>query len=314
MSLLREIQNGAAEDSVSLGSLLRKVKLLAGRIGVKEIGLWADRELSGYDGIDTLPPYRGPFNARVLGDAMGPYGSGLRNFPIPPLALSEEYRDGFLFKLYFLQGVAELESLAAAKETLRSPWSSDTVMGFPILTEGGIVKIDPTMAWVQIWKEVPYPTIVGVLDAIRNRILDFTMQIGEKEPSAEREQRITDPERVERAANIFNTIVYANSANVALGNRDVTQTQELPTPFDTNSLMDYLRKLGLDEEMIDGLQDALDEDAKEGEEAVDSSGSKGPGRKVLSWLKDVSTVATTKVGTPVATTLITQALLHHFGL
>lgn len=181
MNLLHEIQEGATEDSVSLGSLLRKVKLLASRIGVKEIGLWAERELSGYESIDTLPPYRGPFNARVLGDAMGPYGRELRNFPIPPMALSEEYRDGLLFKLYFLQRVAELESLAAAKETLRSPWSPDTVMGFPILTEGGIAKMDPTMAWVQIWREVPYPTIVGVLDAIRNRLLDFTMQIGEED-------------------------------------------------------------------------------------------------------------------------------------
>jgi len=314
MNLLHEIQEGATEDSVSLGSLLRKVKLLASRIGVKEIGLWAERELSGYECIETLPPYRGQFNARVFGDAMGPFGSGLRNFPIPPLALSEEYRDGLLFKLHFLQGVAELESLAAAKETLRSPWSPDTVMGFPILTEGGIVKIDPTMNWVQIWREVPYPTVVGVLDAIRNRLLDFTMQIGEEEPSAEREQRITDPERVERAATIFNTIVYADSANVALGNRDVNQTQELPTPFDTDSLMDYLRKLGLDDETIDKLQNALDEDAEECEKAGDSSERNGPGRKVLTWLKEVSIDATTKVGTPVATALITQALLHHFGL
>ena len=33
MSLLRDIQNGTTEDSVSLGSLLRKVKLLANHIG-----------------------------------------------------------------------------------------------------------------------------------------------------------------------------------------------------------------------------------------------------------------------------------------
>lgn len=37
MSLLREIQDGATEDSVSLSALLRKTKLLAGRIGVKDI-------------------------------------------------------------------------------------------------------------------------------------------------------------------------------------------------------------------------------------------------------------------------------------
>src|SRR5579862_3554871 len=122
MSLLREIQDGVTEDSTSLGSLLRKTKLLAARIGVKEIGAWAERELSGYDNAEELPPYRGPFDAIVLGNAMGAYGKQLRNFPIPPMAVSNEYRDGSLFKLYFLQGVAELESLAAAKQTLRAPW------------------------------------------------------------------------------------------------------------------------------------------------------------------------------------------------
>ncbi len=314
MSLLREIQDGATEDSVSLGSLLRKVKLLAGRIGVKEIGEWAERELSGYPNMEGLPPYRGPFEATVLGNAMGPFGSGLQNFPIPKMALSEEYRDGHLFKLYFLHGVAELESLAAAKETLRAPWSTDTVMALPMLNEGSIVKIDSTMTFVQIWKDIPYPTVIGVLDAIRTRLLDLSMQIGEEEPSAEREQRITDPDRVEQAAKIFYTTVYAGSANVALGNRDVNQTQELPAPFDTDGLVDYLRKLGLDDEMVNELQDAMDEDAEEDDEADEGDEPKRPGRRVLTWLKDVSAAGTTRVGVPVATSLITQALLRHFGL
>ncbi|HEX4203991.1 MAG TPA: hypothetical protein VHZ51_07290 [Ktedonobacteraceae bacterium] len=312
MSLLRAIQNGATEDSVSLGSLLRKVKLLASRMGVREIGEWAERELSGYDSTEGLPPYRGPFNTIVLGNAMGPFGRELRNFPIPPMALSEKFRDEHLFKLDFLQGVAELESLVAAKQTVRVPWDADVVMMFSILAEGGTVKIDPSMAFIQIWKEVPHTTIVGVLDAVRNRLLDFTMQIGEEEPSAEDEQRITDPKRVKRTANVFNNIIYAASANIAIGNRDVTQTQELPEPFDSNGLMDYLRKVGLNDDMIDELQDALDEDAKEEDENGEDDEPKKPGRRVLTWLKNVSTAATTQVGAPVATTLITQALLHYF--
>jgi hypothetical protein len=313
MSLLREIQDGATEDTVSLGSLLRKTKLLAARIGVKEIGEWAERELSGYNNNNELPPYRGPFEATVLGNAIDPYRGFLQNFPIPPIALSENVRNGFLFKLHFTQGVTELESLAAVKETLRDPWPSDAVAAFSILTEGGIAKIDPSMAFVEIWKPIPYPVIVGVLDAIRTRLLDLTMQLGEEEPLAERGQRLPDPNH---AANILYTVVYADTANVAVGNRDVTQTQtqQLPAPFDTVSLLDYLRKLGLDDEVIDNLQNALEEDAEEEGECDDSSERKGPGRRTLMWLKNVLTATTTKVGTPVATTLITQALLHHFGI
>lgn len=226
MSLLREIQDGVAGDTVSLSALLRKVKLLANRIGVREIGEWAGHELSGYDSIAELPPYRGPFEATVLGNAFGPFGSALKRFPIPMLALSEEYRNDPLFKLYFLHGVAELESLAAAKQTLHAPWPSDTVAAFPIITKGGTFKIDPEMIFVEIWKEIPYSTLIGVLDAVRTRLLDLSMQLGEEEPSVEHEQRITNPERVERATNTFNTIVYAGAANVALGNRGVAQIQK----------------------------------------------------------------------------------------
>lgn len=313
MSLLREIQDGATEDSVSLGSLLRKTTLLASRIGVKEIGEWATRELSGYDNIQELPPYRGPHEATVLGhgtDMVREY----RDISIPPIAFEEKYRDSSLFKLCFLQGVAELESIAAAKETARVPWSADTVATLQVLTQKGIVQLNPHIHWFEIWKAVPYPTIVGVLDAIRSRLLDLTMQIGEQEPLAEREQKITDPARVERATNVLYNTIYAGSANIAIGNRDVTQTQELPAPFDVDSLMDYLRKLGLDDGLIDDLQDALDEDAQEEDEGDDSNERKDPGRRALIWLKNVSTAATTQIGTPVATTLITQALLHHFGL
>lgn len=311
MSLLREIQDGATEDTVSLGSLLRKTKFLASRIGVKEIGEWAERELSGYERYEDLPPYRGPFPATVLGNAIGPYGKELQNFPIPPLALSEEYRDGSLFKLYLMKGVTELEAVAASKETARAPWSPNTVMGFPEISKGSSVQIDQTMTWVQIWRAVPYTTVIGVLDAIRTRLLDLSMQLGEEEPSAEREQRLTDPERVEQATKIFYNTVYAGTANVAIGNRDVHQTQELPASFDTDGLMKYLRKLGLDDDMINELQDALDEDAEEEDEGDEP---KKPSRRVLTWLKDVSAAGTTKMGVPIATTLITQALLHYFRL
>ena len=204
----------------------------------------AERELSGYNANDELPPYRGPFDATVLGHGTDGWRE-YKDILIPPMALSEQIRDGFLFKLSFTQGVTELEALATAKKTLREPWPGDAVAAFSILANGGTAKIDPSITWFEIWKPIPYPFIVGVLDAVRTCLLDFTMQLEEEEPLAEREQRLHNPKH---AANILYTIVHANNANVAVGNRDVTQTQtqELPAPFDTNGLLDYMRGLGLE--------------------------------------------------------------------
>ncbi len=49
MSLLREIQNAAVDETVSLAVLLRKCKILAARLGNIEFKTWVDKELNGYD-------------------------------------------------------------------------------------------------------------------------------------------------------------------------------------------------------------------------------------------------------------------------
>ena len=69
--------------------------------------------------------------------------------------------------------------------------------------------------------------------------------------------------------------------------------------------------LASNDDLIYNLQAALEEDA---EEESDASESHGPGQRVWTWLKNATANAATNVGMPVATTLMTQALLNHFGL
>lgn len=92
----------------------------------------------------------------------------------------------------------------------------------------------------------------------------------------------------------------------------MTQTQELPRPFDTPGLIDYLRTLGLEEEMLHELQDALDADAEEEQKNGHDEQPTKLGRNVLTWLKNISTGVITQVGTPVSVALINAALLHYF--
>ena len=135
------------------------------------------------------------------------------------------------------------------------------------------------------------------------------MQVVEEEPAIEHEQRLSEHDQ-RRVIQTFHTTVYAGAANVALGNRDVNQAQEFPAPFDTAGLMSYLHHLGLSNKEINELQNALREDAENQEVNLPN----GPGRKVLKWLREALTASASKVGVPVATELITQAILHYFGL
>lgn len=308
MSLLRDIQDGAVDDSVSLSTLLRKALLLGSRIGVKEISQWAKRELDGYDTIKNLPAYRGPFEAMVLGHAYG-YGGELQHAQLPKTAFNEEWRDSHLFKISFMQGVAALESYAAARQTLHIPWEPDIVAAIPILTEGGLTKLDSSWQWVEVERSISYPVVVGVLGDIRTRLLELSAQIAEDEPAAESEKRLAGPD-AERVTQTFYNTIYSGATNVAIGSQHVTQTQTLPAPHDVDGLMKYLHQQGVDEEKLDELRVALREDAGDGH---DAHSSKGPGQRVRAWLGEVA-LTSTKVGVPVATQLITQAILHHFGL
>src|SRR5258706_7481712 len=58
MSLLREIQDAATDQSTNTATLLRKCKILAVRLGNEEFKQWIDNELNGYKTIEELPEYR----------------------------------------------------------------------------------------------------------------------------------------------------------------------------------------------------------------------------------------------------------------
>ena len=127
MRPLAELVDGASSESAAVSTLLRKVKVLASRLGNLALEEWVDHELTGYPPSAELPTYRGPFGAEVVGHFGGPAGSGLSNAPIPPSSFPHELRDGYLFKLEFRQPVAELERLSLATVSLRSDWPADAI-------------------------------------------------------------------------------------------------------------------------------------------------------------------------------------------
>jgi hypothetical protein len=124
---LTDLQDAGAGSKMPLRELLRRLKILAARLPLAELGTWVDRELSGYPDAKSLPPYRGPFTASVLGNFKGRFGSSMQNAIIPPIAFPEDMRESSLFKMYFLESIAELEGMPKEKD-LGAMWPSDAVV------------------------------------------------------------------------------------------------------------------------------------------------------------------------------------------
>lgn len=216
MSLLREIQDAAIDSNTELAVLLRKCKVLAARLGNPEFKQWVDSELSGYDDVESLPEYR-ILRVNSKGHFSGPFQSGLRNADIPLGCIEEDFR-GDLSHSYLLQPIAALESLVekASGGALQEPWSPDLVAYVG-------QNIYQGMNCMQAWKVIPVSSIVAALDAVRNRVLSFVLEIEAESPDAGEAPINSSPISQEKIHQIFNTYITGNIQNLATGSSNVNQ-------------------------------------------------------------------------------------------
>lgn len=182
MTILQDIVDGASGDAPVAG-LLRKVKVVAARLGVSRLESWVDHELTGYPVDADLPDYRGPFQSEVRGDYSGPFGSGVNFGLVPASAFPDKIANSHLFEIEFRQSVAELESMRGTDD-LRAMWSADTIAHANALIQAGAVQLYESMFLQQAYRPIPQYVVVGVLESVRNRILDLGLTLEAEYPQA----------------------------------------------------------------------------------------------------------------------------------
>lgn len=275
MSLLLEIQDAAVGTDTPLPVLLRKCQILAARLGHDPLRDWALSEVEGYRSTDKLPDYRktGPLEA---------YGSFMQDgiklwprLPIPRSVIPSE-RHERLFAHQFLQGVAELEPLAAAApDTSYSiDWPNDAIA---IYGEG----IWRDMICLKAHVDITPHIIAGVLDTVRNRVLMFALEIWKEAPDAGEApaagQFDVAPQRIE---GIFNTYVLGPVGALAVGgSQTVDEVNVTVTPGDVDSLRAVLSGLGIAPSDVRDLDQALATDAT----SPSATGSLGPA--TATWIE-----------------------------
>ena len=253
MSLLREIQNTAIDSNAELATLLRKCKVLAARLGNAEFKKWVESELSGYKSKDELPDYR-ILHVNSKGHFSGAFGSGLRNADIPMFAIPEEFREN-LKHSYLMEPVASMEALVANAESglAQEPWNPDLVAYVG-------QSIYQNMNCMQAWKVIPVTSVVAALDAIRNRVLSFVLEIEAEAPDAGDAPINSNPVSQERVHQIFNTYITGNVQNVATGNENVRQKAKYTEGASDElfaKLLDAISSSGADSAAISALTSAI---------------------------------------------------------
>jgi len=303
MTLLRDIQDAAVGSKEPITNLLRRCKILAVRLNSAEFGKWVELELNGYESEKDLPSYR-VLPVRSLGHFSGPFGSGLKNAPIPSGCIPEKFRE-IVTTAYAMQAISAYEDLVRKPDagSFQSPWPADVTARFG-------QEIYQNMNCISAWQEIPRGAIVELLDAVRNRILSFALDIEKLAPTAGESMPGDVPIASDKVHQVFHMTIYGNVGNVAPG---ATQPQQmvgaLVTQGDYSSLAEQLGSLGIGGEDVADLKKALAEDQRDGKPGI--------GKRVGRWLGKMVGKAgdgALKVSVETASAVLPKLIAGYLGL
>ena len=242
MSLLDEIRSDLVNESASLSNTLRKAKILASALGLPEFRDWIDFELGGYPDRDSVPSYR-RFRPTNLGTFAGPFQSGVKNVVLPTFDLPDTVKE-FAENLIFFHGVGALEAQASSSHQWK--WPQEMVM----LAQNSI-QMTGDMVLVDAHQPIPSHVISGVLDQVKNRLLDFVLGLQESNVTAEDlDNRTVEPEV---ARNLFHINIYGDRNIVASGER-VNQKVKIVQEGDIDSLLESLREFNVEDDDLSKLK------------------------------------------------------------
>lgn len=246
MNLLSEIKEDLLDYKIPTSSILRKTYVLARQLGDSNLLEWVQNELNGYYtdkpvNIDTFPSYRrpvgslqgiGPFNMRK---PVTIHGSKLYDTVCrPPIVMS----------------ICEVEAHVS-----NASREDEICMGLPpenvdILCKAIGINLELFLAY-------SVGTFQGIVEAVRNRLLQLVMDIQEKLPDIEQRE----PSLIDK--KILSKIVVQNIYNPR--SCQITANQTTTYSFDEfkNIIIGTLTTQDISREKIRSLRKVLEEAQKE---------------------------------------------------
>ena len=207
MGLFHDIQAQVVSEDSSLASILLKLRLLASRLDSEPLAVWVRQELEGYT-AGTVPPYR-IVNVAYRGTFSGPFGSGVKDAPIPPALIDKVAGKGWT-QHEMTESISSIGQLAQG--TLKLDCAN-----LILLLQG---KVYADYACNEVAGIISAPDLIRILDVVRSKILDFTIEMERTDPtvgeiSLDRRSASSDSMAVAANRAVHQTIYAENVTNNA---------------------------------------------------------------------------------------------------
>lgn len=301
MNAFNQLRSAVVDSTNSLADVLRKAKLLAYSLGDQRFKEWVNHELNGYPGGTTVPEYR-RLSIPSLGTFVGPIGAIVKNQILPTYNLPDSLKD-FVEYIVMGNGIREIEEMAQSKKDLRRAWPAEAV----ILAREHI-QMSGGYTLTEAYQPVTRPVLEGILDAVRNRLLDFLLELQQAHPEVSMSEKAAEQIPPDEVSQIFNVTIFGDHSVIASG-KTVTQTvQQDITTNDMGALLALVRKLGVPENDVKDLQSAVEQDG------MPQKGELGP--KVREWfgrLMGKLSSGAWQAALQTAPALISKAFAKYYG-
>jgi hypothetical protein len=299
MKLLEEIVATAVQGNQPVADLLRRCLVLSYELHNDKLRKWVEEELNGYDHKEDLPDYRDP-TVVSKGTFHGSFGSAIENRPIPSLALKEQHRK--------LIETAKLAQPIAAYDRATAGEVGNAIINWPTnLVAAYQAKIIEGYALVAAWQEIPASVFVSLVDTVRNRVLQFALELKKELGNVSDDVTAINDEKIDR---IFNTYIFGGTNVITGAAGDITQIGNVVvSPGDFTKLAVSIKMLGISDNAISTLKTAIDDDALKAPASL--------GGKTAKWIKDnVAKIKgpTAKAGLDVGKAVITKWIMQYLGL
>ena len=157
--LVLQLQAECLDSRVSILEVLRKALVVARKLSLESAQVWIGKELNGYRSGDTAPPHR-LLTGQIR--AWNPYHGW------QPVIFEDHKEEASLSKCFAGQPAGELENLVkSGKDTLQFPFRSEIERK---LMEGLDFPLQAT-------RHVSCAAISGIIDAVRNMVLEWCLQL-----------------------------------------------------------------------------------------------------------------------------------------
>jgi hypothetical protein len=216
-TLLREIQSGATDPGVDISNLLRRAKILAARLSNPDFQAWVDQELNGFAERAELPLYR-----ILPAIAYASINDGYRQWNTAPVMTSflpDKLKD-WGERVYLKQPIAALASLVGGKKLdgeLHLPWPQEMAVTYGAKGYNGFECL-------RAWQSISPDLVIGIIDTVRNRILDFVLKIEAEYPEAGEAQPGTKPIPEDKLQPLVHNVFYGPVGSVAQNSERFSQT------------------------------------------------------------------------------------------